>query len=110
MSDEPEENAEAAAERLLTNQQWPIVVTLQHPIEFGSERIASLSFNRGKMGDLKGVTVGGMPTTEQLMLLAKRLCGQPIEVIERIDPDDVSEVLAIALGFIYRCQRGGRKR
>lgn len=93
-------------------RQWPVVVTLQHPIDFGSQHITQLTFRRGRMGDLKGISLDGIPPTDQLMLLASRLSGQILQVIEKLDPDDTSEVLEIVLGFFARClgsgQRGSR--
>jgi hypothetical protein len=61
-----------------------------------------LTFRRGRMGDLKGITPDGMPTIDQLMLVASRMCGQPLKVIEKLDGEDGLEVMAIAMGFIAR--------
>jgi Phage tail assembly chaperone proteins, E, or 41 or 14 len=89
-------------------EEWPRVVRLAHPIDFGSERITALTFRRGKLGDLKGLKVDDVPSAADAMLLASRMCGQPLKVIEQLDADDASEVLEIALGFFGRCLQGGK--
>ncbi len=89
---------------------WPRVVKLQHPIQFGSERITSLEFRRGRMGDIKGMKLGDTVATEQLVLLASRLSGQPTNVIEMLDVEDAGEVMEIALDFFAKCLAGGKRR
>lgn len=89
---------------------WPRVVKLSHPIEFDDERITELSFRRGRLGDLKGMSVEEVPPMDKIMLLASRMCGKQVGVIERIDGDDATEVLEIALGFFGACLQGGPTR
>lgn len=89
---------------------WPRVVKLRRPIEFGSEYIDELSFRRGRLGDIKGISVDGVPSAELLMLIASRLCGRPLKVIEMLDVDDTPEVLEIAVSFFGACLEGGRMR
>ena len=110
MSDEPEETPQEAAARMMAERQWPVTVTLEHPISYGDERIASLQFRRGKMGDLKGMKLDGVPPVDQLLMLASRMCGQPLKVLEMLEDEDGAEVLEIALGFFARCLGGGGKR
>ena len=91
--------------------QWPVTVTLKHPVEFGETRITSLEFRRGKIGDMKGIKFGGDIPSEHLILVASRLCGQPIKVIEMLDIEDSGEVMDIALGFFVKfLVAAGRKR
>lgn len=81
------------------------IVTLRHPIAFGSETVSELRFRRGRLGDLKGIALpsdAAAVRMDDLILLAGRLCGQPPALIERLDEDDSGEVLALALGFIGR--------
>lgn len=106
MSDDNDNEAggEAQAARILTGQEWPITVTLRFPIAWGKgPAITELVFQKGRVGFLKGMRTDAMPDAAQTMLLASRLCGQPVDVIERLDPDDAREVMAIALGFFARC-------
>lgn len=110
MSNNPQLDTEEIVDRVVAERQWPVLVTLKHPFDFGSERIASLQFRRGRMGDLKGMKVDSVPPVDQLMLLASRMCGQPIKVLEMLEDEDGAEVLEIAIGFFARCLGGGRKR
>lgn len=103
------DDATEAAQAVLADRQWPVTVHLRFPVQFGSQSIASLEFRKGRLADLKGITIGEMPSSDQLLLLASRLCGQPLRVIEGIDADDAEEVIAIALGFIGRCQGAGKR-
>jgi hypothetical protein len=79
-------------------------------VDFGSQRITSLEFRRGRAGDIKGLKLAETVPTDQLFLVASRLCGQPVKVIEMLDVDDAAEVMALALGFYGRCLGGGTKR
>lgn len=91
--------------------QWPVTITLRTPIHFGKETIESLVFQKGNFGVLKGLELDATqePSMDALMVIASRLCGRPLGVIERVDPDDVEEVLAMARGFFARCQGAGNK-
>lgn len=88
-------------------EQWPRTIKLSHPVEFGKSTIEELTFTRGTLGAMRDIKPGEVPTTGELMRLAAELCGQSLKVISSLDPDDAGEVLAIALGFIARCQSGG---
>jgi hypothetical protein len=90
-------------------RSWPYTLKLTYPIEFAGETIASLTFRRGTLAGIKGLKVDGTPTADQVMLMASRLCGQPLKVIESIDPEDAGEVMEIALGFFARCLGAGKK-
>jgi len=107
-ADDPEALAEA--KKLLGKREWPVTITLGSPVTFGKELIESLVFQKGTFGVLKGMGVGidRAPNVDELMMIASRLCGRPLKVIELLDPDDADEVLAIALGFFGRCRGAGR--
>lgn len=102
--------ADDAATNSALERTWPCVVKLQHPIDHGSERITSLEFRRGRIGDLKGVKLGKELPTEDLVRLASKLCGQPVGVIDKLDIDDAGEVMDIALDFFAKCLATGQKR
>jgi len=88
---------------------WPVVVKLAYPIEWGKQTIDSLSFRRGTMGDLgSNTTPGEIPTFDTLLLIASRLCGQPVAALKKLDPEDGAEVQLIALDFFGRCHAGGK--
>jgi len=94
---------------MVADRQWPVSVTLKFPIDFGSERITSLEFRRGRMGDIKGVKIDGIPSADQLMLIASRMCGKPVAALELLQDEDGAEVLELALGFFARCLGAGKK-
>lgn len=108
-TDDPEALAEA--KRLLGDRQWPVVITLTTPVQFGKETIESLTFPKGTFGILKGLAlpVDRAPTIDELMQIAARLCGKSPKVIESLDPDDADEVIAVALGFFGRCRGAGKR-
>jgi len=89
---------------------WPRVLTLKYPVQFGSESITSLTFRRGRAGDLKGLKLGETVPADQLITIASRMSGKPTQVIEGLDGDDASEVMALVLDFYGRCLGGGSAR
>lgn len=86
---------------------WPRVVKLKHPIDFAGERISELSFRRGKLGDIKGMKLDGVPPVDQLLAIASRMCVKPVAALEMIDGDDAEPVLEIALTFFTKCLGAG---
>lgn len=109
MSTQPNTAIEAEADETTPELPWPRIITLAHPIDFGSQRITSLEFRRGRLGDIKGLKLSEQVPTDQLITIASRMCGQLPAVLERLDVDDAAEVMAIALGFYGKCLGGGRK-
>lgn len=104
MSDDTDSTSEEQkAAAILTWHTWPVVVTLRFPVPHGKRSITELVFQKGRVGLLKGMPTDTMPNADQCMMLASRLCGEPLDVIERLDPDDSAEVMALALGFFARC-------
>lgn len=86
----------------------PRVVKLKTPIDMGSEQICELTFRRGRFDDMKGIGLNLKEAKiDDLMLLASRLCGQPVAVLGKIDEDDVGEVMAIASDFFLKCLGAG---
>lgn len=90
---------------------WPRVVTLSHPIAFGSEQITELTFRRGRVGDMKNIKLveGALPVND-IVLVASRMCGKPTQVIDLLDGEDAGEVMEIAMDFYRTCLEPGRKR
>jgi hypothetical protein len=103
------DDAQNLAERAAANQIWPVTVTLKTPVQLGQNTISSLEFRRGRMGDLKGMRVDGIPPLNDIMLIASRLCGQPLKVIESLEDGDCAEVVTIVLGFFAKCLTAGEK-
>jgi hypothetical protein len=89
-------------------RQWPFVLTLKRPIDFADERIAKLEFREGCLGDLKSIKVTREGITiDQLMLIASRMCGQPVKVIEMLKGKDGADALAVARDFFTESLTGG---
>lgn len=99
--------AATAADAVVAERQWPVIVKLRKPVEFGSDTVTALEFRRGKLGDLKGVTIDKVPPLDQLLLIASRLCGKPVKVIESLEDEDGAEVIGLALDFFARSLGGG---
>jgi hypothetical protein len=92
-------------------RSWPVAITLRSPVDFAGQRITAIEVRRGKLGDLKGIKLGGGDmAAEQLMAVASRMCGQPMKVIESLDPDDAGEVMPLVLDFFATCLKGGKRR
>ena len=110
MSDPTTQDAERETSAILAERTWPYVIELKYPVEFGKRTVKALTFQRGKVGMLGDLTLGELlaTPTNKLLLIASRLCGEPLGVLESIDPADAMEVLGIAINFINRCQSGGR--
>lgn len=105
-----ETGASDEADDAMPEPTWPVTIKLKCPVQFGKELVEELTFQRGKLGYLKGIEVGGFPPVDKLMLIASRMCGQPVQVIERLDDEDGSEVLALAMIFFARCLPISRRR
>jgi hypothetical protein len=109
MSDDTDDSTVTNARLFVDNERWPLVVKLNRPFEFGKETIAELAFNKGTFGVLKGLRIERVPNVDECQVIASRLCGKALKIIEMLDPDDTSEVIGIALGFFNRCQGAGKK-
>lgn len=92
----------------VVERTWPSVVKLAYPVQFGDQSIDALTFRRGRLADLKGIKIDGVPTVDQLIAIASRMCGQPLKVLESLDSDDSGEVFEIVLGFFARSLGAGK--
>lgn len=110
MSDDAEiaAAADAVTAALTAERQWPVVVKLRKPVTFGSEIVDSLQFRRGRIGDLKGTNIDAVPPVDQLLMIASRMCGRPVKVLEQLEDEDGAEVIELALSFFARCLVGGK--
>lgn len=105
------EIADEAAVRLQYDKRtFPVVLELQHPIEFGSQRITKLELRRGKLGDMKGITHIGGISIDQMVTIAARQSNQPTQVIDRLSPEDAGEVMSIVMDFYGRSLGAVRTR
>jgi len=85
------------------------VVKLKRPIEGPDGPIDQLSFRRGRLEDIKGVSVETV-TAEGLMLVAARLCAVPTGILGKLDQDDAREVVVIAMRFLRACLGTGAEQ
>lgn len=84
-----------------------LTIKLRTPVTWDEEQITQLAFRKGRMGDLDGIEIGGNIPITKVMLVASRMCGQPVEVLKMLEEDDAGKALALALGFIQRCLTTG---
>lgn len=77
----------------------PKTYTLKHPVTVGSETISVLSFRRPVAGDFKDVSLQNI-TAGDLMKAAGKMCGQPQQVIEKIDLEDVFALTELVTDFL----------
>lgn len=80
---------------------------LRQSIEFGTETVGELTFRPGRIGDIKGMKVDGIPNVDQLLLIASRMCGKPVAALELLGPEDGAEVLEVAMSFFGKCLGAG---
>lgn len=110
MSDADQKPKPTTEEPVVVAPTWPRTVTLKYPVTHTDDRIATLEFRRGVAGDMKGISLRGDIAANDLMVIAARLCGQPLKVIEMLDIDDVGEVTDIALDFYVKYLTATKKR
>lgn len=72
---------------------------LIQPIELGAEVIATLTFRRINLGDMKAMSKT-KDSMDALALLVSRLTGQPIPVIDRLDTEDLQAVMVSLAPFL----------
>ena len=66
---------------------------LKHPVVSGSETVTELKFKKATMGDLGDLKIGSEMSMKSLYPVAAKLSGQPLHIIEGLDPEDGMEVL-----------------
>ncbi len=73
---------------------YPVVLSLQHPVELGSEVIYELKIQRPKAKHFERFNMGDPQFTDMLELLSQ-LSGQAPSTIRELDWDDTQEAFAI---------------
>ncbi|GEM_PF-7135503 len=66
---------------------------LNDPIQFGTEKIESLSFRKAKAKDFREMPI--TPNVGDLLNVAAKLAAQPYSVIDMLSPKDMAEVMKI---------------
>jgi hypothetical protein len=69
-----------------------VTVKLIDPIEFGSETITELTLKRIKFKHLRAIDDLNHMTTDQLGHLIGRISGQPKDVIDELDAEDLAKI------------------
>ena len=78
----------------------PVTIELEHPIEFGSKTIAELTFRPIKAKDLRRVKAPDHRRIEMTLELAGYLSGQPTQVIDELEGNDLMKVLDLVADFL----------
>lgn len=91
-------------------REFPFTIKLKTPIDFGSERVEEITLRRGTVRDLKGIRIGTEFPVEHLVLVASRLSGRPVGLIEKLDQDDAGPVFEVIIDFFANSLSTGRKR
>ena len=77
----------------------PIVIELKKPVIHGDEEIKQLVIKREMVaGDLRGVTINALKF-DDLFLVASRLTGVPVSVINQMGMADTMELQEVIGGF-----------
>ncbi len=76
----------------------PITIELRKPIRFGVGMVTSLTFRPCKAKDLRKLQSD--KPMQMIIDLAGYLSGQPKEVIDELEGDDLAEAIKIVSGFI----------
>lgn len=86
--------------------------TLRKPFDFGKESVAELTFREAISGrDLKGIPA--MPSLwqgEHVTLLASRLTGKPVSLLELLDSQDHFAILGLVSGFLFSSPAAGNEQ
>ena len=77
----------------------PVTVKLRHPIEFGSERIEKLKLRPIKGKDMRRLKSPADRPMAMIIELAGYLSGQPTQVIDDLEGEDLQDVIRVVSGF-----------
>lgn len=79
-----------------------VLIELDHPIEFGSEKYTELKIKCPTWGNLKGIDLERL-TMDTIMLLASRLSGLSSQRIEKLKRKDIRKVIEAVSYFLVEC-------
>lgn len=83
----------------------PIIIKLQTPINFGSDKITELKIRKPFAKDFRDMPLE--PKMGDLLDVTAKLSGQAPSVIDQLDPTDLMEVMAVVGKFMRRGQPTG---
>lgn len=85
----------------------PVVIKLRSPIQLGSRRLDEITVRPVKAKHLRSIQGAGNDLLQTLDL-ASKLTGEPKEVIDELEGEDLGEVLAAVNGFLFVIQGTGK--
>ena len=84
--------------------ELPIVIDLKKPVKHGEEEFTQLVIKREMVaGDLRGVSVSNLKFDDMFMV-ASRLSGVPVSVINQMCMPDAMRLQAVIDGFLEDSQ------
>jgi hypothetical protein len=85
----------------------PRTVALRTPIQWGAATIVELRFRPPKAKDLRRLPMIEGFELDTILILAGRLSGSVEQVIDKLEGDDLKEVIDVVGGFLRRFQPAG---
>lgn len=86
----------------------PVVITLRKPIEFGKTTVTELTIRPVKGKDLRRLKPSDPPLVQTLNMLSW-LSGQPLQVVDELEGDDLGKALGVVNDFLFATQGTGEK-
>jgi len=86
----------------------PITLTLRKPVKFGDRTVTQLTIRPVKAKYMR-VLGGPNSALEQTLQMASKLTGEPSQVIDEIEGDDLRELMGHVNGFLFAIQGAGEK-
>lgn len=84
----------------------PVTITLSKPIESGKTTITELTIRPVKGKDLRRLKPSDPPLVQTLNMLSW-LSGQPMQVIDELEGDDIGKATEVVNDFLFATQRTG---
>lgn len=85
-------------------------IELAFPIEFGGETVTQIVVKRPKFKHLKFINDMDSITGDEFGQLLSKLTGQPSDVIDELDAEDLEEIGEVVEGFLKRGKKTGKKK
>lgn len=84
----------------------PVVIALRHPITFGSRRITEITVRPVKAKYMRSIK-GSDDHFQSTLAMASKLTGEPSQVIDELEGQDLRDVLAAVNAFFFAIQGTG---
>lgn len=86
----------------------PVTITLRKPIRSGNDSVTELTIRPVKGKDLRRLKPTDPPLVQTLNMLSW-LSGQPMQVIDELEGDDIGQAMEVVNDFLFATQRTGDK-